>query len=244
MKLSVIVPVYNKASILDRFLRNLDSHLKECDQIEEIILVNDGSTDSSELKINEFEPRFKKFRKLYLDKNRGKGEALKLGISIAEGDYVLLLDCGFEISMKSVIELYKEALQENIDIGLPSRFLKDSMYKASLKRRFVTTSFLVLRSILFRTDRKIDTQIGLKLFRKSILDGVLDKCIESRWLLDLEILELLNKDKNLLIKQTPVELNMMNKDDSHSTSITNILKIVIGMLKLSIRVGRLNFIKF
>ncbi|TVZ53436.1 glycosyltransferase family 2 protein [Dokdonia sp. Hel_I_53] len=86
-KFSVIISVYNKASHIKE---TLDSVLRQTFTDYEIIVVNDASTDRSDEIINSISK--KKIKYILLDKNVGAGAARNIGINIAKGDYISLLD--------------------------------------------------------------------------------------------------------------------------------------------------------
>jgi glycosyltransferase involved in cell wall biosynthesis len=87
---SIIIPVYNRASLVDRTLTSiLDQDLSQ-DLIRdlEIIVVDDGSTDNTKAKLEQYGDRLK----ILQQANQGPGAARNLGIARATGDYILFLD--------------------------------------------------------------------------------------------------------------------------------------------------------
>jgi glycosyltransferase involved in cell wall biosynthesis len=86
--ISVIIPVYNVAEYLEKCL------LSVCDQTYgeiEIILINDGSTDKSDIICKEWEKKDKRIR-YFSRENQGQGEARNFGVSVAKGKYLTFLD--------------------------------------------------------------------------------------------------------------------------------------------------------
>ena len=92
-KLSIIVPVYNEAKTILEVLKNLNN-LKKYYQNIQIIVINDGSRDNS-LKILE---NNKSLIDVLINNpnNKGKGNAVKKGIQVAEGDYITFQDADLE----------------------------------------------------------------------------------------------------------------------------------------------------
>ena len=91
MNYAVILPVFNEAATLPRILEAVDSR----DEVHEIIVVDDGSTDSSARIASSFPARHP-LRVISLDRNRGKGAAIRTGIAQASGAVVMVQDADLE----------------------------------------------------------------------------------------------------------------------------------------------------
>ena len=88
IKVSIIVPVYNTSKYLDKCITSLiNQTLKDI----EIIIVNDGSIDDSQKKIELWQKKDKRI-KLYNKENGGQASARNLGLSVANGEYIAFLD--------------------------------------------------------------------------------------------------------------------------------------------------------
>lgn len=112
-KVSVIVPVFN----VERYLKKcLDSIVNQTFSDYEVIMVNDGSTDSScEIAMKYVESNPSKF-KLITQKNAGLGAARNTGIENANGDFYLFLDSDDTITSNAINHLFNTATQYNADI--------------------------------------------------------------------------------------------------------------------------------
>ena len=109
---SVIIPIYNT----EKYLQDcLDSIEKQTLNDIEVILVNDGSTDGSEIIANEYCQRNNNF-KLINQKNAGLSAARNAGIDEAHGEYVYFLDSDDYIAEDAIETLYSKAEKENLDI--------------------------------------------------------------------------------------------------------------------------------
>ena len=87
MDLSIIIPVYNAAPLLDRCLDSIFSQTTQ--YTYEVILVDDGSTDNS---IEIIKSRKEKKITLYQQKNSGSSVARNKGIELARGEFIAFLD--------------------------------------------------------------------------------------------------------------------------------------------------------
>lgn len=113
MKISIIVPVYNVKPYLKRCI---DSILNQTFEEFELILVDDGSTDGSELICDKYSDMDKRVRVIH-KKNGGQSDARNKGIDIAKGDWYTFIDSDDWIEKKYLEILYSNAEKYNVDIS-------------------------------------------------------------------------------------------------------------------------------
>lgn len=90
MKVSVIIPAYNCAKTIERAI---DSVINQTIQVFEIIIINDGSTDNTQLIVNNYINQHNGYNIKLINKiNEGVSKARNLGIKLSEGDYIAFLD--------------------------------------------------------------------------------------------------------------------------------------------------------
>jgi len=105
MKVSAIVPCYNEEKTITKVVKTLSS----CKLITELIVVNDGSTDSSLTKLKLFE---EKIILINLKKNSGKGAALVTGVKKAKGEVVMFIDADVvNLKDKNIKEMLEPVLK-------------------------------------------------------------------------------------------------------------------------------------
>lgn len=119
IKLSIIVPVYNVEEYLNRCI---DSLLKQTLKEIEIILVDDGSTDSSPQICDEYEKNNSNIKVLHLE-NGGPARARNKGIEIATGEYIGFADSDDYCHPEQFEKLYQNAKDNNSDIAMCSFFV-------------------------------------------------------------------------------------------------------------------------
>lgn len=109
---SIIIPVYN----VEKYLRKcLDSVINQSIKSKEIIVVNDGSTDSSLSIINEYKAKYPDI--IIVDKkNGGLASARNAGLKVARGEYIGFVDSDDYIHIDMYENLYNKAKQNNSDI--------------------------------------------------------------------------------------------------------------------------------
>ena len=108
--ISIIVPIYNAERYLNRCIKSLINQTKE--NIE-FILVNDGSTDSSEEIIKSYKDKRIKYFK---NKNQGIGKTRNFGMQKATGKYIMFLDSDDYLSTNACDELFSKAEKDNLDL--------------------------------------------------------------------------------------------------------------------------------
>ena len=113
MRFSIIVPVYNVEKYLHRCV---DSLIKQTYKNIEIILVNDGSTDSSGSICDDFKSKDSRINVIH-QKNQGVAETRNSGLKIAQGEYIVFVDSDDTIELNSC-EVFNDFIEvnENLDI--------------------------------------------------------------------------------------------------------------------------------
>jgi len=214
MELSLIMPMYNEAHIQE----DLKKVIKAISPFRikfEIVVVNDGSQNKCFEEVKKFGD--KRVRVVGYKKNRGKGSALKYGFDFAKGKYVTFLDCGSDLDAKS-IKLFIDLLKkENADIVIGSKRHPDSKVYYPPVRRLMSRTYQLVNKILFNLNVR-DTQVGIKLFKREVLEKVLPKIAIKKFAFDLELLVIANK-LNYKIIEAPIILEYKFKSTINSKAV-------------------------
>ena len=135
--LSVIIPFFNEektlSSVLDDVLTNLNPY--------EIILVNDGSTDSSLKIAKQYEIKYKNIVVLNSHQNQGKGAAIRNGIKKCSGKIISIFDADLEYSSIDLEYVYQNLIKLDLDFASGSRFLGDKVRKIYITEHTLLTNF-------------------------------------------------------------------------------------------------------
>ncbi|MES2963874.1 MAG: glycosyltransferase family 2 protein, partial [Bdellovibrionota bacterium] len=99
-KLSVIVPVFNEAPRIIENLTLLTNEIERHFSNYEVIVISDGSTDSTGSKLLDY--KHPHLRAVLEERNSGKGSVVRKGFQMATGDYILFIDGGMEIHPKVI----------------------------------------------------------------------------------------------------------------------------------------------
>ena len=171
MNLSIIIPVFNEENFLEKLFYDLKKYFNTNDT--EIIFVNDGSTDNSKNLIEHFiKDDLKNFKTTLInfDFNKGKGKAVREGINLSKGKYVLLQDADLELDLEDSKELY-DIIKNNSDIKciFGSRYLSGKLKKNNY---FFNQLVAKLNSIIFNlffSQSLSDIHCGLKILHRDVI---------------------------------------------------------------------------
>jgi len=114
MKISVILPVYNKAPFL---VQCIDGILAQTLDDIEIICIDDGSTDESLSILKKYEEKDNRI-KLISQKNKGAATARNVGLSHASGEYLSILDADDIFDPDMLLKAYNKAKETQADIDV------------------------------------------------------------------------------------------------------------------------------
>lgn len=207
--LSVIVPVYNEGLSVLKHLELLVSELEPYFERFEIIVVSDGSTDQTNLALQEV--HHPAVRVICLERNFGKGYAVRRGFQEAKGDFVLFIDGGMELHPKEIrIFLGLMHLYE-ADIVVGSKRHPQSQVDYPWYRRLLSMIFQLLLHRLFSLD-VTDTQVGIKMFKKEVLDAILPDLEINRYGFDIEVLALAQARGFGKMLEAPVRLDYFSRN--------------------------------
>lgn len=112
-KVSVVVPVYNLEFYVERCLESL---ARQTFQEIEVLVVNDGSTDDSQLIIDEYVARHPGLFKSFVKPNGGHGAACNYGIERATGEYLMIVDGDDHLDHDTIAYMYEKAVETGADL--------------------------------------------------------------------------------------------------------------------------------
>lgn len=199
------MPAYNEErSVLQSVTETL-AVLEGLGDQNEVIVVDDGSTDGTieALKLG-FEDD-DRVRIIRYEQNGGKGCALRFGHGFAQGDLIAFLDADLDLPADQLCELRKRMEEDDADVVIGSKWHPDSQVKYPLVRKLMSKTYYRMVSLLFGLPVR-DTQTGIKLFRREVLDQVFPKLLVKRYAFDLELLVNAWK-KDFKISEAPVKVN-------------------------------------
>jgi len=201
----VIVPAYNEAEGVGPTIREIQKTLEEQGIKYEVIVVDDGSQDDTFAKALAVAKGNSNVRAFSYPKNSGKGYAIKYGFQYAQGDLVLFLDADSDLPAAQIPRFLGCMNGTDVDIIIGSKRHPLSKVDYPPLRRLLSGAYGLLVRALFNL-KVADTQTGIKLFRREVLDRVFPRVLIKRYAFDLELLANASR-LGYRIAEAPVEVN-------------------------------------
>jgi dolichol-phosphate mannosyltransferase len=200
----VVLPAYNEEDAIEGALDALNRIVKDMQLRYEIVVVDDGSIDTTRVKAIKYANTNGHVKVISYDRNVGKGHAIKTGFMQATGEVVVFTDSDRDIDL-STVSRYVEALQ-HADIVIASKWHPQSVVEMPLVRRLLSYGFNVLVRLMIGAKLR-DTQAGLKVMRKSAFKDIFPRLSVKRYAFDVELLAVANL-YGLRVVEMPVNLQM------------------------------------
>lgn len=234
---SVVIPAYNEAQRLPAYLREVIAFFEERGEPYEIIVVDDGSGDSTQERVHELQAVHPRVRLIALPQNRGKGYAVRVGMVNARGAFRLFADADGATPIGEVRRLLP-ALQAGTDIVIGSRVLVDPEVSVQAKRHRVWAgrvfNWLVARLGL---PRIADSQCGFKCFRGPVAEDLFRSLATDGFGFDVELLLLAQRRGYTIVE---VAVNWADQPGSKVSVLTDGPRMLWQILtaRLSLARGR------
>lgn len=186
--ISYIVPLFNEeARIKHTFVQC--KKLLQRTTTREIILIDDGSTDSTYARVIDFQKRTttKKIQILRHRRNCGKGAAIRTGVKKASGSAIFFMDADFSTPISQIQIALRKLQTHDVVIGVRKHTQAEILVHQPMAREFLGHIFTQLSNYLL--DMRIyDVTCGFKLFRKNSAKRIFSNAKIDRWAFDAEIL--------------------------------------------------------
>lgn len=210
--LSIIVPTYKQERTIKKDLQNiietLEVGLTNIDY--EIICVIDGKLDDTykeALKV-----KSNKLKVFEYSQNQGKGYAVRFGMSKAKGNLISFLDSGMDISPKSMMMLMSHMEWYDADIIIGSKRHPVSQVNYPFIRKILSLGYYLGVKLLFGL-KLTDTQSGIKIFKRKVVEKIISKLLVKTYAMDIEMLVVANHFGFTRIYEAPIEVHF-NKQAS------------------------------
>lgn len=164
--ISFVSPVYKAEKMLEKLVHEIQKVMLEINQPYEIILVDDRSPDNSWELMIQLTSKYTEVKSIRLSRNFGQHPAIMAGLSLAKGEWIVVMDCDLQDQPKEVLKLYNKAM-EGFDVVLAKRKNRQDGF---LKKM---SSLVFSKVYSYLTDTKFDGSIAnFGIYNKKVINQV------------------------------------------------------------------------
>jgi len=189
LQLSIVIPSFNEEQRLPATLERIASYIRASGRKTEVIVVDDGSMDSTARVAESFRGKIEDIRVVPNGQNRGKGYSVRRGSLEARGEIVLFTDADLSAPIEEADKLL--AKLDEYDLAIGSRAVNRELIEVheSVFREFAGIIFNRIVRVILRLPF-VDTQCGFKAFRREKCQIIFEQQTIERFGFDPELLYL------------------------------------------------------
>lgn len=231
--LSIIIPAYNEEDRLPYTLEQIFLFLKEQSYTAEVLVVENGSRDRTFEIASEFAKHYPNLS-VFQEKQKGKGNAVRLGMLKARGEYRFMCDADLSMPIAEVKKFLPPALND-VDIAIASREVQGAVrYNEPYLRHLTGRVFNTLIRLLVLPGLQ-DTQCGFKCFRAQVAEDVFRYQRLTGWSFDVEVLYIAQR-KGYQIREVPIHWYF--KADTKISILKDSWKMFLDLLTIRLNASR------
>lgn len=167
MDISVVVPLYNEEESLPELVAWIDRVMNKNNFTHEVLLIDDGSTDTSWDVIEDLREKFSAVRGIRFRRNYGKSAALFCGFDAVRGDVVITMDADLQDSPDEIPELYKIIKEDGFDLVSGWKQKRYDPISKTIPSKFFNRTARAMSGIKLN-----DFNCGLKAYKSKLVKSV------------------------------------------------------------------------
>lgn len=204
---SLIIPVYKQEKTVRRDIGDILEVLNQTTMPFEIIPVVDGYLDRSEKEIKKIADR--RIKVVGYKTNHGKGYAVRYGFAHAHGDVIGFMDGGGDLDPNALPLMLDQFFWHDADIIIGSKRHPDSQINYPFWRKVQSWVYQQIVKILFGLNVR-DTQVGMKVYKRKVLEDVLPRLLVKEFAFDVEMLAVAHYLGYTHIYEAPIHLDFFH----------------------------------
>ena len=224
MKVSFVIPALNEEGIVGKTIKSIPvTEIEEAGYEVEIIVINNNSTDNTEQEAKDAGAT------VFLETNRGYGNAYKRGFKEATGDIIIMGDADGTYPLEQSMEFINYIVEDNCDFVIGSRF-DGSIEEGAMPalHQYIGNPMLTkMLNILFHSDYS-DTHCGMRAFTREAIDKLELKAPGMEFAIEMVIEA---SEKNLKIKEVPIAYRKRGGGEAKLSSFDDGWRHIKYMLK-------------
>ena len=235
--ISFIFTLYNRGDEILRTVKTLmdviQRNLSSLDY--EIILCNDGSTDSTFSVCQRLAEQYPQVRLVSYEENQGRGYAVRKSLETCLGEKIMYMDS--DVALTSDLSILPEvlSLMDSRPVVIGDRYHSFHTLHRSLSRMIVGYGYRWMKKFFFPELHISDCEVGFKAFKGEVLKQAVSFCKENRWSFDLELLWILYL-QGIPVYQIPIPWNERHGHYKSSVNLFNdSLTQLLGFFRIRFR---------
>lgn len=221
---SILIPTYNEEKTIVELLSRVNR--QKIDGVElEVIVIDDGSRDKTRELVTSHSHLYSRF--IPMEKNGGKGAAVREGLKVATGDYVLFQDADLEYDPDDYGRLFQPILKFGADVVIGSRLLAPVYTRVvyfwhKMGNHFITWTFNLINNTTFS-----DIYSCYFLFKRKLVSP--DELKTKGWEQQAEILTLAVR-RGKVFYETPISYHGRTYDEGKKIRAHHVIAVLWTIL--------------